>query len=134
MRTLIPLIISVMFNMYLTYVYYTSYKVVLPEDSYPTTGQSYTITHFQGGNFLHLTPNKGKEVFYVNNPSCYKEPCSGDKIWVDLDALEIYIENEDITYIEFENREELIFYLGADLYKRVNKNKNKDTQINQENF
>lgn len=127
MKQVITLIaLSILLNLYTGYLYFNSYKLVPPYGTYPTTGQTYTIGSFESGNYLHVTPYKGKDVFYVTNPSCYSAPCSGDKIWVDLDALEIYIESEDVTYVEFENREELIFYLGAELFKR-NKKRNEDT-------
>lgn len=85
--------------------------------------KAYTVTKFEDSNWITLEEFKGENVFFVINPSCGSAPCSGNKIWVDLDALEIYIEDENITYVDFSSREELIFYLGAELYRRNTQNK-----------
>ena len=108
-------------NLVLGIYYFTTYKISVPPQYDIRVGSVVEVVAFQNSSLLSVVPFEGIDIFQIDNPYCKDNPCSGSKIWVDLKEKEIYIEDENITYVDFKDREELIFYLGAMLYELANK-------------
>ena len=108
-------------NLVLGMYYFSTYKISVPPQYEIQVGSVVEVVAFQNSTLLNVVPFEGIDIFQIENPYCKDNPCSGSKIWVDLYEKEIYIEDKDITYVDFKNKEELLFYLGAMLHELANK-------------